>query len=84
MFTRLFDIIARKSGIGYQSYADGTQLYVSLDLAKEHCHADFRLRMPPNLLNFDDDKTDIICMVSSHYGQSVETLANLVLFLVAQ
>ena len=63
-------------------FADGTQLYVSLDPRKkadvssslenlEYCIADIQLWITNNSLKLNEDKTSIIYMASPYYSKSL-------------
>ena len=67
MYTRPLGVIAQRYGVNYHLYADDTQLYISPDPDNElnfssslknleHCIADIRLWMTPNVLRLNDNK----------------------------
>jgi len=84
MDTRPLGIIAQRYGVKYHLYAHDTQLNILLDPDNElnfssslknfeHCIVDIRLWMTQNLLKLNDNKTNIIYLVSPHCVKSPKT-----------
>jgi len=81
MYTRHNGFITHWVGVKHYLYADEPQLYISLDLDNElnpplqHCMADIRLWITQNLLNLNENKTNIINLASPHCVKSLKTPA---------
>ena len=86
MYIRPLEIISQRYGVKYHLYADGTQLYISLDPDNElnfssslknlgHCIADIWLWLTQNLLKLNDNKTNILYLASPHCVKSLKTPA---------
>ena len=80
MYTKPVSDIIQRHGLSHHSYADDTQLYMTMDhsnndwrdgLARiELCVSEIREWMNQNMLNLNDDKTELI-MFTSKYKQDL-------------
>ena len=76
MYTKPVSVIIQRHGLSHHSYADDTQLYMTMDhsnnewrdgLARiEQCVSEIREWMNQNMLKLNDDKTELIVFTSKY------------------
>ena len=76
MYTKPVSDMIQRHGLSHNSYADDTQLYMTMDhsnidwrdsLARiELCVSEIREWMNQNILKLNDDKTELIVFTSTH------------------
>ena len=80
MYTKHVSEIIQRHGLSHHSYADGTQLYITIDHPNNDwrdglahiqlCVSDIKEWMNQNMLKLNDDKTELI-VFASKYKQDV-------------
>ena len=76
MYTKPVSDIIQRHGLSHHSYADGTQLYLTMDHSKNYwrdglarielCVSEIREWMNQNMLNLNYDKTELIVFTSKY------------------
>ena len=76
MYTKPVSDIIQRHGLSYHSYADDTQLYMSMDHSNNNwrnglariqlCVSEIREWMNQNMLKLNDDKTELIVFTSKY------------------
>ena len=76
MYTKPVSDIIRRHGLSHHSYADDTQLYMTMDHSNndwrdglaciELCVSEIREWMNQNMLKLNDDKTELIVFISKY------------------
>ena len=76
MFTKPVSDIIQRHGLSHHSYADDTQLYMTMDHSKndwrdglariELCVSEIRELMNQNMLKLSDDKTELIVFIAKY------------------
>ena len=84
MYTKPVSDIIQRHGLSHHSYADGTQLYMTMDHFNnnwrdgqariELCVSEIREWMNQNMLKLNDDKTELIVFTSKYKQDSYNDL----------